>query len=110
MPLIGDEKMREIIEFKINSEVKLPIEMVNDAPRSGPFDEYAEWLLANYNVQCSLKDSIEHLKEYGAWSNEELQDLELNKQRLLWIACMDIKEISDDYAKDDNFYYWYMGL
>jgi hypothetical protein len=32
------------------------------------------------------------LGEYGAWSEEDLQDHEENKARLLWIACGDILE------------------
>lgn len=32
------------------------------------------------------------LKEYGAWDDDELQDIEGNKQRLLWIAAGDINE------------------
>lgn len=34
------------------------------------------------------------LKPYGAWDDEELQDDEQNKARLLWIVCGDIVEES----------------
>jgi phage host-nuclease inhibitor protein Gam len=30
------------------------------------------------------------LKEYGAWNEEELQDIESNYERILWIACGNI--------------------
>lgn len=34
----------------------------------------------------------DELDEYGAWSEEELNNHEENKERLLWIACGDILE------------------
>lgn len=33
-----------------------------------------------------------HLREYGAWDEDELLDHEQNLQRLLWLACGDINE------------------
>jgi hypothetical protein len=32
------------------------------------------------------------LREYGAWSETELQDHAQNLQRILWLACNDITE------------------
>ena len=32
------------------------------------------------------------LKEYGAWSAEELQDRQANERRILWIAAGDIQD------------------
>jgi hypothetical protein len=29
----------------------------------------------------------QELREYGAWTDEELQDIEMNKVRILWEAC-----------------------
>ena len=34
----------------------------------------------------------QELKEWGAWDSEELKDHTQNIQRLLWLACCDIKE------------------
>lgn len=34
----------------------------------------------------------ECLREYGAWSDDELADHESNLDRLLWCACCDISE------------------
>lgn len=34
----------------------------------------------------------EELKEYGAWSEDELKDHDENLSRILWIACGDINE------------------
>ncbi len=38
------------------------------------------------------KNLIDELREYGAWSEEELQNHEDNLQRILWIACCNINE------------------
>lgn len=38
----------------------------------------------------------ESLKEYGAWSDEELADHDMNLTRLLWCACGDIVEENVD--------------
>lgn len=37
-------------------------------------------------------DLRRELKEYGAWDAEELADHDQNLQRLLWLACGDIRE------------------
>jgi len=89
------------IEFKLNEETELPQEIIDDAPSCGPFDEYAEYLLKNYNIVITLEDSIDFLKDYGAWEKDELQDLETNKARILWLACINCKE--------NNTNYFYMG-
>lgn len=34
----------------------------------------------------------EELKEYGAWDDTELSNVEDNQARILWIACGDIRE------------------
>ena len=87
--------------FKLHSETKIPRSVVRDAPQSGPFDDYAEWILSQYEIQVSLADTIKFLQGYGAWTDNELQDLEKNKARLLWLAVMDLKESGDSF--------WYMS-
>lgn len=92
---------KKTIKFELHKETKLPKAIVKDAPSQGPFDSYAEWILDNYNVEVSLKDSAECLKSYGSWNEEELSNLEDNKARLLWLACLDCKE--------QETLYFYMG-
>ncbi len=89
--------MKEIISFKINSETEIPQDVIDDAPRTGPFDEYADYLYETFEVECSLADSIKYLKSTGAWEKSELQDLELNIKRVLWLAVMDCKENKTNY-------------
>lgn len=82
----------QTISFKLHSETKLPKKVIRDAPSQGAFDSYAEYLLQAYNVEVTLQDSITFLRSYGAWDNSELQDLQANKARILWLACLDCKE------------------
>jgi hypothetical protein len=95
-------KNQKKIIYKMNHETKLPRSLIKDAPSSGPFDDFAEWILQNYRVEVSLEDSIQYLSYLGAWDREELQDLELNKARLLWVSILDCKENKTNH--------WLMGL
>lgn len=87
--------------FKLHHEIEFPQGLVDCAPLQGPFDNYAAQILEQYDVRVSLKDSITYLKRLGAWDDSDLQDLELNKARLLWVALLDCKE--------NEVNYWYMG-
>jgi hypothetical protein len=89
------------LKFGLHCETTFPQCLVDDAPSQGQFDSYAEEILTRYDVQVSLADSIAYLKRLGAWELSELQDLELNKMRLVWIALLD--------CKDNGTRYWYMG-
>lgn len=89
------------IHFKLNQEVEFDQELIDDAPKQGRFDECAEYLLESFDVQVDLKESVKYLKSTGGWTSDELQDLELNKARLLWLALLDCKE--------QGTTFWYMG-
>jgi hypothetical protein len=89
------------IHFKLNQEMEFDQELIDDAPNQGRFDEYAEYLLSSFDVQVDLNESVKYLRSTGGWEDSELQDIELNKARLLWIALLDCKEQSTNY--------WYMG-
>lgn len=75
--------------FKINASTRIPWCLIKKAPRTGPFDDFAEEVLKEYCVDITLEDSILFLKPTGAWELEELQDLETNKRRVLWISILD---------------------
>lgn len=91
----------QTIKFKLNSEIKLPRKVIKEAPGQGKFDDYADYLLDTYNVEVTLQESIAYLKTYGAWDDSELSDLDDNKRRLLWLACLD--------CQDNDTNYFYMG-
>jgi hypothetical protein len=93
--------MKTAIVYKLNQEMELPQNVIDDAPLSGPFDDYADYLLKTYDVQVTLADSIAFLREYGAWDESELQNSDDNKARILWLSCLDCKE--------NETPYFYMG-
>jgi len=93
--------MKKTIIFRLNQETKLPKKVIDEAPSTGKFDDYAEYLLETFDVECTLSDSIAYLKGVGAWTLDEMQDLETNKGRILWLACLE--------CKDENTTYFYMG-
>lgn len=63
----------------------------------GSCDDDVEGLLSLPAIKRQFKkidpEKIkEELKEYGAWDDEELKDIEQNQARILWIACGNIVE------------------
>lgn len=42
--------------------------------------------------QIKERNLIKELREYGAWSDKELQDHDRNLIRWVWISCCDITE------------------
>ena len=80
------------LRFRYGKETKIPRVILKDAPRSGPFDDYGASILADYDIDVPLEDSIKYLKNIGCWEPEELQDLEANKARLIWLSVMECLE------------------
>jgi folate-binding Fe-S cluster repair protein YgfZ len=67
------------------------------ASHSGRCDEDVAALTRNPRIASQLrhisaKDIRAELKEYGAWSNIDLEDDEENKHRIVWIAACNIRE------------------
>lgn len=50
------------------------------------------WLIVDQLARLVPATVAEALKEYGAWSDEELADHDQNLTRLLWLACSDVAE------------------
>lgn len=70
---------------------------VDSVPSSGQCDEAVKIIAKKpYIVRqfTNIDNSklIKELSEYGAWDNVELQDKQANIERIIWIACGDIKE------------------
>lgn len=67
---------------------------VAECSASGPVDEaVARWSKRVKRPEGYHREGlIFELQEYGAWSNEELQDDAANWQRIIWIAACNIKE------------------
>ena len=78
-------------------EFQLTAQDANTGHHTGRCDDDIDYLLTLDHIKKQL-DAInpallaEELREYGAWSADELADHEQNKARILWIACGDIAD------------------
>lgn len=65
-------------------------------PGPGPNDDAVSYwmpkILAENLNWPSNEDIKKELKECGAWDSEELENIDKNNQRIVWIACHNIKE------------------
>jgi hypothetical protein len=72
----------------------------NDAElcsQSGDCTQYVDYVIKQQYVKKQLVNIqpdqlVKELKEYGAWSDEELQDHNENLKRWVWISASDIAE------------------
>lgn len=79
--------------------IDLPDECISDLTAPGDCEKAARYWVAQPEIQAQL-DEIGHdamaraLREYGAWSDEELTDREWTRLRAIWIAagCPDTDE------------------
>lgn len=97
---INHRKTKTIV-FVANRETEFPQDLIKNAPKQGPFDEFAEYILSNYTVKINTEDAREYLKECGVDGVESKDEEEL-KSYLLWISILDCKENETNY--------WYMGV
>jgi hypothetical protein len=78
-------------------ELQMTLEQAESGSHQGQCDEDVRALSLVPEIKTQL-DAIDkdvlaaELKEFGAWDAEELADHAQNIQRILWIACGDIKE------------------
>ena len=74
-------------------EINMPDEAIDDCHHSGEclYDVQA-WLPDIDLSHISDNDLKEELYDYGAWTDEELQDRTTNEERILWIAAGNIQE------------------
>lgn len=84
-------------------EIEMTIEQALGASHAGQCDSDVAALSRVPEIAAQLDsftpDEIrEALKEYGAWTDEELQDDEQNRQRALWSAACDIRENNRELA------------
>ena len=75
--------------------LELTEEQAHTGSHQGACDEDIQYLLTLPEITAQFEnikpeDIAAELKEYGEWDEVELQDAEMNKARILWIACGDI--------------------
>lgn len=78
-------------------EIQMTLEQARSCTHPGQCDDDVMALSLQRNIRRQLErlDPVlvaSELREYGAWSDEELADHAQNLQRLLWIAAGDIVE------------------
>lgn len=78
-------------------EIKMTLEQAKSVAHQGRCDEDVTELLKDkkFRRQFNKIDSesiAAELKEYGAWNEEELKDIEANLERITWIAGCNIVE------------------
>lgn len=93
-------------QFNYIGEIELSATVINDCPRHGDCGPYITGLDSQ-----TVKDQLnkidpeklkKELKEYGAWSDAELNNHSENLTRILWIAIGDISD-SDEYVADMGY-------
>ena len=71
---------------------QLPPECIADCSGRGDQTKNVEFWVERLNFDGPVELFKEHLKEYGAWDDEQLKDHDENKQRVLWIWACDCDE------------------
>ena len=78
-------------------ELEMTLEQARSVSHQGRCDEDVEFLVTVPKIKRQL-DKIpneliaKELAEYGAWDDEELQDNDDNRLRLVWLAGCNIAE------------------
>jgi hypothetical protein len=78
-------------------QILMSMEQAQSGSHQGQCDADVLALSQQADIHAQLEkidpeDLRNELKEYGAWSAEELADHAQNLQRILWLACGDIVE------------------
>ena len=80
-------------------EFEMSEDAVNECHHQGACDKDVNAWQGKIDLSHISDEALrEELKEYGAWSDEELQDRTANECRIIWIAAGDIQ----DRAKDEE--------
>lgn len=78
--------------------LEIPVDAIADCSHQGRCDDdVAHWSKrVERPTECSPENLAAELKEYGTWDSDELADDDENWNRIVWIACCDLKEESHD--------------
>ena len=86
-------KTKPIIWFKDRESTrKLPAECIAECSASGDQYDTVAWWVEKLNFDGPVDQFKEYLDGFGCWDDEELENHEENKQRVLWIwagYCLD---------------------
>ena len=82
---------------------QLPPECIADCSGSGDQTDNVKHWVVKLNFDGPVELFKEHLKEYGAWDDEQLKDHYENRIKVLWLWANDCYENPGDYD------YLYLG-
>ena len=82
---------------------QLPPECIADCSGSGDQTDNVKHWVEKLNFDGPVELFKEHLKEYGAWEDEQLKDHYENRIKVLWLWANDCYENPCDYD------YLYLG-
>ena len=85
------------------STIQLPPECIADCSSSGDQTDNVKHWVEKLNFDGPVELFKEHLKEYGAWDDEQLKDHYENRIKVLWLWANDCYENPGDYD------YLYLG-
>lgn len=76
-------------------EIEMILKQAKSASHQGKCDDDVNQLLTLPKIKRQLakiddETLIAELKEYGAWEKEDLQDRNVNNQRIVWLAAGNI--------------------
>ena len=86
-----------------DSTRQLPPECIADCSGSGDQTDNVKHWVEKLNFDGPVELFKEHLKEYGAWDDEQLKDHYENRIKVLWLWANDCYENPGDYD------YLYLG-
>ena len=79
----------------------LSVECLNECSAQGRVDDAVAYWTKEMKLTTDFdrKGAIDYLREYGAWSIDELNESsdEALAQRCLWLYCCDVKENPDEF-------------
>lgn len=84
----------EIVEFE-HGYLRIPVDALEECCHQGPCDEDVEYWASqiDWEEQGMDDEAIKKtLEQYGGWERNELQDVDGNRERILWIAAGDYLE------------------
>ena len=79
-------------------EGSLPQECIDDCSHSGQCIDDVQYWIKKLDFDFDKEQGISYLKEYGTWDDQELDNHEDNKERVLWIACGDMSDNQEFYG------------
>ena len=86
-------KLNNMRKLILDSEVpEYPSEVIEDAPKQGRFDDYADYLVESFEIEADHEMIRCCLKGFGAWTEQQLQEDEANVKKFLWLTILNAKE------------------